>query len=258
MALTFEPEIDFDAEPRLQNGDINLPCVERRSDSPLVERVWHSRSDSGGSFISIAESHWEIVITRYQRSTILTVRGPETRATAAYCPPDAEFMGIVFKLGAFMPKFPVRMVMDRRDVNLPQAGSNSFWLDSSAWEFPNFENTDTFINRLARAGLLVQDPLIDVALREEPAFMSRRTIQRRFLQATGLTHNSVFQIQRARYATSLLTQGVSILETVEQAGYADQPHLTRALRHFMGQTPGQIIARNTDRPMSFLFKTPPF
>jgi AraC-like DNA-binding protein len=88
--------------------------------------------------------------------------------------------------------------------------------------------------------------------------MSRRTIQRRFLQATGLTYNMMFQIQRARYATSLLKQGVSILDAVDQAGYSDQPHMTRALKHFMGQTPGQILNGNTDQPMSFLFNTSPF
>jgi AraC-like DNA-binding protein len=28
---------------------------------------------------------------------------------------------------------------------------------------------------------------------------------------------------------------------VEQAGYADQPHLTRSLRRFIGETPAQIM-----------------
>ncbi|MBZ0295561.1 MAG: helix-turn-helix domain-containing protein [Anaerolineae bacterium] len=258
MVLTAKPEIDFDVDPRLQNGDISLPGEERYSDSPFVERVWHSRSDQGGLFTSTAESHWEIVVTKYQGSTTLTVRGPETQATAAYCPPDAEFTGIVFKIGTFMPLFPASMVMDRRDLNLPRARSNAFWLDSSVWEFPTFENADTFINRLVRKDLIVRDPVIDVALREQPSSMSRRTIQRRFLQATGLTYNNVFQIQRAHYATDLLKQGVSILDTVEQAGYTDQSHMTRALRHLMGPTPGQIVSGTTEKPMSFLFKTPPF
>ena len=258
MVLTAQSEVDFEAEPRLQDGDINLSGEERDSDSPLVERVWHSHSAGGGSFVSTAESHCEIVVTKYPHSTVLTVRGPETRATAAYCPPNTEFMGIVFKIGTFMPKFPASMVMNRHDLDLPQAGSRAFWLDSSAWEFPSFENADTFVNRLVREGLLIRDPVVDVALREQPSAMSRRTIQRRFLQATGLTYNRVFQIQRARYATSLLKQGVSILDTVEQTRYADQPHMTRALRHLMGQTPAQIISRQIDKPMSFLFKTPPF
>jgi AraC-like DNA-binding protein len=157
-----------------------------------------------------------------------------------------------------MPDFPASMVMDRRDLNLPLASSKSFWLNSSAWQFPDFENADTFVNRLVREGLLVHDPVIEVALREQPHTMSRRTIQRRFLQATGLTYNTVYQIQRARYATTLLKQETPILDVVEMAGYSDQPHMTRALKYLMGQTPAQIRSKNTDAPMSFLFKTLPF
>ncbi|MFZ0545382.1 MAG: helix-turn-helix domain-containing protein [Candidatus Promineifilaceae bacterium] len=255
---TFDRQTDPNTASQQQNGNISLPVDARRSDSPFVERVWYSRSDVARPFVSVAESHWEIVITKYGRSTILTVRGPQTQATNAYCPPNREFIGIVFKVGVFMPKFPVKMVRNRQDLHLPQAGSNSFWLDSSAWEFPTFENADTFINRLVREELLVEDPIIEMALRGRPTPMSPRTIQRRFLQVTGLTQNSIFQIQRARYATNLLIRGVSILDTVEQAGYFDQPHMTRALSSLMGQTPGQIFTRNTNKPMSLLYKTPPF
>lgn len=258
MVLTFKPKVDFDVTHLPQNDNVNLPGEERFSDSPFVERIWRSQSGAGRSFISTAESHWEIVVTKDRFGTTLTIRGPETRATTAYCPPNAEFLGIVFKPGAFMPKFPAQMLRDGYCVDLPQAGSHSFWLDSSAWEFPTFENAESFINRLVHEDLLVQDPLIEVVLREQPSFISRRTIQRRFLQATGLTYGTVLQIQRARHATNLLKQSVSILNTVQQAGYADQSHLTRALKHFMGQTPGQISSRNTDKPMSLLFKTQPF
>ena len=240
----------------LENCEIGLPG--RYADSPLVERVWHSQSDNGGSFISEAKSNWQIVVSKYQRETVVTIHGPETRATSAHTPSNAEFTGIIFKAGVFMPKFPAGMVMDRRDLNLPQAGSNFFWLDSSAWELPNFQNAESFVTRLVREGLLVHDPLVEVALREQPSLLSRRTIQRRFLQATGLTYNKMYQIQRARYANALLERGVSILDTVEQAGYTDQSHLTRALRHFIGQTPAQIFTPSTNEPMSFLFKTPSF
>ncbi len=52
------------------------------------------------------------------------------------------------------------------------------------------------------------------------------------------------KLDRARQAADLLAQGVSILDTVDQAGYADQPHLTRSLKHFIGQTPAQILRVN--------------
>jgi hypothetical protein len=51
-----------------------------------------------------------------------------------------------------------------------------------------------------------------------------------------------------------LKQGVSILDTVYQAGYFDQAHLTRSLKYLIGQTPGQII--RAEEQLSFLYKTP--
>jgi AraC-like DNA-binding protein len=237
---------------------MDLRCDERPSDSPFVERIWRSQSEQAGSFISMAESHWSIVVTRYRGRSTLTVRGPETRATPAEGHADAEFIGIQFKPGAFMPDLPAKMIMDRRDTNLPEAGDNSFWLHGSAWQFPDFENADTFVDRLVRDGLLVRDPVVEAALQGEPAETSVRTVQRRFLHATGMTQNDFHQIERARYATTLLKQGIPILDTVYQVGYFDQPHLTRSLKHFIGLTPAQIIEQRRVELLSFLYKTEPF
>jgi methylphosphotriester-DNA--protein-cysteine methyltransferase len=76
-------------------------------------------------------------------------------------------------------------------------------------------------------------------------------VQRRFLRATGLTHGAVSQIERAHRAVALLRQGVSILDTVERAGYADQPHLTRSLKRLIGQTPAQLAPESMAMPLSF-------
>jgi methylphosphotriester-DNA--protein-cysteine methyltransferase len=70
-----------------------------------------------------------------------------------------------------------------------------------------------------------------------------------------MTHTSYRQIERARYATRLLRQGISIQDTVHEAGYFDQPHLTRALRSLIGETPARI--QRQERQLSFLYKTGP-
>jgi AraC-like DNA-binding protein len=182
-----------------------------------------------------------IVVTRYRGKATLTLRGPETKVTPMdYTWTGAEFLGIDFKLGAFMPHFPPGKLLNQQDVNLPEASRQSFWLHGSAWQFPDFENADTFVNRLLREGLLVHDPVVDAVVQGHPQELSLRAVQYRFLQATGLNHRTVQQIERARFAATLLEQGVSILDTVYQAGYFDQPHLTRSLKRFLGQTPAQI------------------
>ena len=233
--------------------------ADRLSDSPLVERVWRARSESVGEFLSVAASHGEMVLTRHEGKTFLTLRGPETKASSADCPADAEWLGIRFKFGTFVPALLPGRLSDRRDVTLPDASARAIWLQGSAWEYPTFENADAFVSRLVRKGVLVRDPIVDAVIHrrapKQTQTLSLRSTQRHFLRATGITYSTWRQIERARYATSLLLEGVSILDTVHRAGYFDQPHLTRSLTKRMGQTPTQII--RGDRQLSFLYKTEP-
>src|SRR5690349_7169785 len=161
-----------------------------------------------------------MAITRYNSTMTLTLRGPETKASPVPCPEGGEWLGIRFKLDSFMPHLSASSLVNKA-INLPLASSKSFWLNGSAWQFPDYENADTFVERLVRAGLLVREPIIAAALQGQVIDFSLRSSQRRFLKATGLTHNTVRQIERARYATFLLRQGVSILDTIAEAGYFD-------------------------------------
>ncbi|HEX6108317.1 MAG TPA: helix-turn-helix domain-containing protein [Ktedonobacteraceae bacterium] len=230
---------------------------ERPSDSPFVERIWRCHSEGAGPFLSIAESRCELVVTRLHDKIYLTVRGPETKATPAYCPADGEWLGIRFKLGTFLPYLPARTLVDAT-VTLPEATRTSFWLGGSAWQFPDYDNADTFVDWLVREGLLLRELVVGAALQGQVKDLSLSTIQRRFLRATGVTQSTARQIERARSATHLLQQGVSILDTIHEVGYFDQPHLTRSLKYFIGQTPAQLLHQSRPEQLSFLYKTTPF
>src|SRR6187402_2782841 len=120
----------------------------RQSDSSYVDFLWQTRTHQvGPSFNSTAGTNWEIVLTRMQDKTTLTVRGPETKASPADVPENAEIFGMVFKMGTFMPHLPPSELVNK-GINLPDAGAQSIWLKGSAWELPNFDNADVFINRL--------------------------------------------------------------------------------------------------------------
>ena len=219
---------------------VELFALEARSSaSPQVERTWQARSAPAASFISVAATHWEMVVTRRCAAARLTVRGPETRATAVPIPQDAEFFGIQFSVGTFMPGLPPGRLVDRA-VTLPPATGGSFWLDGSAWELPGPDTADAFVAALVRAGLLVHDPIVAEALDGEVAGFSTRSLERRVARATGLNRGALGRIRRAERAVDLLARGVAASEVARRAGYADQPHLTRSLRRFVGQTPAQI------------------
>jgi AraC-like DNA-binding protein len=228
---------------------------ERVSDSPFVERIWRSHSEGVKPFLSIAVSHCEFVVSRLQGKVTMMLRGPETRATpVGNSPAEGEWFGVLLKLGTFLPHLPTIRLVDG-GVNLAPASSNSFWLGGSVWQFPNYENADSFVERLVREGLLLRDPLVEAAVQGQLKVLTQRAVQYRFLQATGITRRTARQIERARYATFLLQQGVSIPDTIQQAGYYDQSHLTRSLKRFIGQTPAQLLHHSRPEQLSLLYKT---
>ena len=226
---------------------------DRPSDHPFVEKVWRCRSERADSFLSIAANNFEMALTRLEGKSYLTLRGPETAATALDCPADGEWIAIRFRIGTFMPRFLPGSLRDHEDVTLPPATGHSFWLNGSALEYPDFDNADTFVMRLSKSGILARDPIVDDTLLRRPCELCLRSTQRHFLRSTGVTYTTLRQIERARSATNLLREGVSTLDVVGSLGYFDQAHLTRSLRRFIGQTPSQIS--QGQKQLSFLYKT---
>jgi hypothetical protein len=181
-----------------------------------------------------------MILTRHSGGTQFLLVGPlETSGVVAWGG-AAEMLWIKFKLGTFMPHLPTREILES-ETSLPEASSRSFWLKGSAWQFPDYENADTFIQKLVREEVLAYDPLVNDVLQGETPEMSPRTVRHRFLRAAGLPQGHILQFERAQRAADLLRQGWSILDTVYEAGYFDQPHLTRSLKQFIGYTPAQIV-----------------
>ncbi|RJP49799.1 MAG: AraC family transcriptional regulator [Anaerolineaceae bacterium] len=213
---------------------------ERPSDSHLIDAIWRGHTGSAGFRIAPAGGCWAMLIEKQGHRSRLSLVGPMQKAQHMYYEGDVEFLVIKFKPGTFMPHLPAGSLLDTI-FPLADANGKSFFLNGSALQFPNYENAETFVDNLARNGWLIQEPVIDAVLQGQPQTISPRSIQRRFLYATGLTHSSIRQIARARQAMTLLQRGVPILDVVFEAGYTDQPHMTKSLKHFIGQTPAQIV-----------------
>lgn len=219
---------------------MSLVSEARLSDSHLVESITRGRTLSEGSTIRPAESSWHIVVVKVNGVVMPLVVGPLMTSGIVSWGEGGEILWIKFKLGVHMPRLPFKNYMGL-ELPLPDASSKSFWLNGSAWEFPDFENADTFVDRLARDGALEFDPLVNAALRDQLPAIPSRTVRHRFLHSTGLTQTHIRQMHRAQGAAALLERGVSILDTIVETGYFDQPHLTRSLKRFVGHTPAEIV-----------------
>lgn len=212
----------------------------RRSDSPDIDMVWRGYVGPDYAPVCPADVRWNLLFVRHGSHVQVTAEGATTQFVPKTQPEGLEFLVIKFALGVFMPHLPASAILNG-DAPLPQAVGRSFWLHGSAWQLPNFENAETFVARLAREEVIAREPVVEDVLKARPAGVSSRTVRRRFLRATGLTPTLIAQIERAHRAVALLERGLPILDVVHEAGYADQPHLTRSLRRFVGQTPAQIV-----------------
>jgi hypothetical protein len=212
---------------------------ERGSDSPFVQSVTRGYTAVAGSSIRPAEMGWHLVIFRHEGVLRTLVVGAWEESGQVSYGAGGELLWIRFKPGTFMPHLPAPALLNR-ELCLPEGAGQSFWLKSAVWQVPDFENADTFVDQLAREGVLTADPVVQAALVDAPPEIPARTIRHRFQQATGLSQNHIRQIERAQQAAALLRHGVPVLDTVFQLGYYDQPHLTRSLKRFVGHTPAQI------------------
>lgn len=221
-----------------------MMTTERSFDSPYIETIMQGQTMSDGSSIRPTEYRWHLVFVKQEGSVRPLLVGPWATAGVASWKEEAEILWIKFKLGTFLPHLPIKNFLDT-ETPLSKATSQSFWLNGSAWQAPDFEHADTFVEWLAREELLVHDPVIHAVLQNQPQTLSPRSVRHRFLHATGLSQNEIRQIQRAHRAEALLHQGVSVADAVYQTGYFDQPHLTRSFKRWIGRTPGQLIGSST-------------
>lgn len=219
--------------------------AERLSDSPYIDAVSYGHTISDGSVIRPAETNWHMVLMRHQGETQMLMTGPLTSSERIGWQAGGELLWLRFELGVYMPHLPLKYFIDREEA-LPNASSQRFWLKSTAWQFPNYENVETFVARLVKEEILISDPVVSAVMQEQPQYIAPRTVRHHFTQATGLTQKQVRQIERAQAAALMLKRGVSILDTVYELGYFDQPHLTRSLKQWIGYTPAQLYRSSID------------
>jgi len=226
----------------------------RPSDAPLVDCVWRGRSTGVGILNSVASSHWHLVVSEVGGQVDVSVHGPESRAVAMSLPVEGTWVGVRFRLGVMLQDVAIPDLVDG-GIELPEATHRSFWWKGGSWERPTYENAEGLVARLAREDLIGREPLVDDALRGGAGAVSLRTLQRRFYLATGQARRTVRQIEQARRAAVRLREGATPADVTHELGYYDQPHLTRSMRRYLGQTPAELADPSRDEQLSLLYKT---
>src|SRR5688500_2659774 len=103
--------------------------IDRRpADIELVDEIWRGESAGRGSFVSVAATHWELVVTQARDWWIaVTLRGSEMHASTCCYDGGGRWCGIRFRLGSHLAHIPILALLNSA-VSLPVSGNRSFML----------------------------------------------------------------------------------------------------------------------------------
>lgn len=214
--------------------------TSRESSSPYIDRVWHTRNLTDGTYIATPDGSWDLIVLVQEdgsRSVMLAGQATEP-ATVPY---RANTQGIVlsFAAGAYLPAYPGSKMLNMAEM-LPSNGPNHFVLAGKTFAIPTFDTAEELVADMLSKDVLKMDDVVASILNGNEKALSDRAKQRHFLEVTGLTRKSLEQIRRAQEAVRQLQDGKKPLEVAVEAGFSDQAHLAKSLKKIMHSKPSDV------------------
>lgn len=216
---------------------------EKPAKSHYVDVFWQTRDLTDGTYLAAADGSWDIIFTTLTNGDV-TVRlsGPSTTTTPVHYKKGNRNFGMRLKQGVFFTHIPTSEAIDTTET-LPMVSSDTFLLGGHVLKVPTYETLDEFVGKLETLGLISEDAIVRAVLKGVKFGASKRSVQRRFGGAIGMTPAYISQIERAWRAVELLQQGTPIPKVAHELGYADQAHLNRSIKRVTGFTPRQNARR---------------
>jgi len=212
---------------------------KRHSPNPYIDRVWHTKNTSDGVYLATPDGSWDLIVgigTDGSRTMMLTGQATEP----AYVPYTAGTSAVVisFAAGAYLPHIKGGALLNSTE-SLPVSGDN-FRLAGHNFKLPTYQSAESLVEKMVQAGVLKNNSIVEASLSGKPKAASRRAVQRHFKDTTGVAQKTLQQIHQAQHAVQLLQQGKNPTQAAMDAGYTDQPHLTKSLKRIMHKKPSNV------------------
>jgi len=214
--------------------------VSRTSDNPFIDRLWASENLESGVYKATPDGCWDLIAhTSKDGSRTMMLTGQASKPAMVPYEGGTSAVVISFVAGAHIPQLPGASMLDSAKI-LPNADEDHFMLLGHTFAIPTYKNAEELVEAMERHGLLAIDEVVAAVLKGTPKAMSDRNMQRHFMQTTGLTRKSLEQIHRAQKAVRLIKAGAPLSAAAADAGFTDQPHLSKSLQKLMQARPSDV------------------
>jgi hypothetical protein len=220
---------------------MNIPVLIWRERTPELESiasVWAGRAAVTMQRIVPANPCISIILIKSDTSAEVVIRGPETKPRSEILLPGYTWIGIRLHPGVQLKNFPAQQLTDSFRM-LPADSNGQFQFEGTLLQFPSFNNAEQLIKQMHDLGYIGGKGL---EAQEFPKHdMSSKSYSRFVKRSTGLSPYKLHQLQRISEALLLLRQGMPVATIAYELGFADQAHLTRASKRFLGHTPKELL-----------------
>ena len=215
-----------------------LSWRERTSELESIASVWTGNASEITSRTVLADPCISIILVKSKTSGEVILRGPETKPRSEILLPDYIWTGIRLQPGVQLKNFPTQQFTDKFRT-LPADSSGQFEFEGTWLQFPDFNNAERLIEQMHDLGYISGKVLNSQEFPTQG--MSSKTYSRFVKRSTGLSPYKLHQLQRMAEALRLLRQGMPAATVASELGFADQAHLHRAAKQFLGHTPKELL-----------------
>ena len=212
----------------------------RHSTSPYIDRVTQSFATSDGSYLVTPDGSWDLIMSEEpDGSRIVFITGQATQSARLPYKAGQRSVVISFTAGSYFSPFRGAPFKDDY-IMLTMPDPNHFEIAGYVFPLPTYESAEEIIDLMVSSGLLSSDEVVDGVMRGKHKAASQRSVERHFKSITGLSPKKIANIRRAQQAVRILKSGASPSHAAAEAGYYDQPHLTKELKRLMGSHPSDV------------------
>jgi hypothetical protein len=211
---------------------------ERTSELESIASVWTGNASEITPRTVLADPCISIILVKSKTSAKVIIRGPETKPRSEILLPGYTWIGIRFQPGVQLKNFPTQQLTDSFRA-LPADSKGRFQFEGTLLQFPDFNNAEQLIEQMYDLGYMSGKVLHSQEFPKQG--MSSKSYSRFIKRSTGLSPYKLHQLQRMAEAFSLLRQGMPAAIVASELGFADQAHLARAVKQFLGHTPKELL-----------------
>lgn len=203
--------------------------------------VWWAEIDEDADYVDAANEFWGLAFGVFADGRpSATLIGPSLQARELHLVAGERGWGVELAAHVFLRQLGKRRLLGEMQ-ELPTDG-RWFELAGVRMPVPEVDGLEDLVAVLVRQGILAVDEDVAAALAGDSVPMSRRSLHRHVVGATGVGPNKIEQLQRARGAYALLQDGWDLAAAAIEAGFSDQAHMTRAFTALAGSSPARILA----------------